>query len=141
MIMNEQVLSVEQMQHLIKLGIDVSSASMKFISTHPSCDYSEDDEIEFIPVCVNFYAKQHNESGKTFTLQDMLALMPKQIDDYTLNWYISEMIFRYDKIDLFGKFEVLEDLSFYFNENVTILNVAYGMLCKLAECGYLNNKH
>ena len=51
------------------------------------------------------------------------------------------MIFRYDKIDLFGKFEVLEDLSFYFNENATILNVAYGMLCKLAECGYLNNKH
>ena len=92
--MNEQVLSVEQMQHLIKLGIDVSSASMKFISTRPSCDYSEDDEIEFIPVSVNFYAERYNEHGKTFTLQDMLALMPKQIDDYTLNWYISEMIFR-----------------------------------------------
>ncbi len=137
MIMKNQVLSVEQMQHLINLGVDVSSASMAW--------GKPDGEKEYHLLLPNL--QETFEYGlvikyiPAFTLQDMLALMPKQIDDYTLNWYISEMIFRYDKIDLFGKFEVLEDLSFYFNENATILNVAYGMLCKLAECGYLNNKH
>lgn len=138
--MNQQVLSIEQMQHLIKLGVDTSSASMKFISIYPSCDYSEDDEVRFIPVDVRFQAKRYNEGGKTFTLQDMINLMPKRIGDYTLNWYISDQTFRYDRIDCWDRFDVLEDLSFTFNDNVTILDVAYGMLCKLAEVGYLNKK-
>lgn len=136
--MNEQVLSIEQMKHLKELGVDTSNASMKFISIHPSCDYDEDDCQSFVPVGVDFYAKMYNEGGKTFTLQDMIDLMPPNIGDYTLNWYISDMIFRYDKIDCCDRFEVLEDLSFSFNVNVTILDVAYAMLCKLAESGYLN---
>lgn len=77
---------------------------------------------------------------KTFTLQDMINLMPKHIGEYALNWYISDMTFRYDRIDCWDRFDVLEDLSFTFNDNVTILDVAYGMLCKLADGGYLNKK-
>lgn len=140
MIMDKQVLSIEQMQHLKEIGVDTSSASMKFISLYPSCYYGEDDKCRFVPVDVRFRAKIYNEGGKTFTLQDMINLMPKHIGEYTLNWYISDQTFRYDRMDCWDRFDVLKDLSFTFNDNVTILDVAYGMLCKLAEGGYLNKK-
>lgn len=140
MIMNEQVLSKKQMQHLKEIGVDISGASMKFISDYPSCDYNDEDECRFVPVGVNFYAKRYNEGGRTFTLQDMINLMPKHIGEYTLNWYISDETLRYDRMDCWDRFDVLKDLSFIFDENETIMDVAYKMLCKLAEGGYLNKK-
>lgn len=138
--MNEQVLSIEQMQYLKEIGVDISGASMKFISVYPSCDYDDDNECRFVPVDVNFYAKRYNEGGRTFTLQDMINLMPKRIGEYTLNWYISDETLRYDRMDCWDRFDVLKDLSFIFDDNETIMDVAYKMLCKLAEGGYLSKK-
>lgn len=126
--MENQVLSIEQMKHLHKLGVDTSKASMYYAPLPNGT--------------MELKVSQPNTRYRypTFTLQDMLALMPKQIDDYTLNWYISDMILRYDRIDCCDRFEVLESLSYSFNDNATILDVAYDMLCKLAEVGYLNKK-
>lgn len=131
--MENQVLSIEQMKHLKELGVDTSGASMAWQRGLATRNV-------WVLYVVGNMSLSLSDKERTFTLQDMLVLMPKQIDDYTLNWYISDMIFRYDRIDCRDRFEVLEDLSFSFNENVTILDVAYGMLCKLAEGGYLNNK-
>lgn len=137
--MNEQVLSIEQMQHLVELGVDTSKASMAWCKTEGDKGYHL-----LLPNSQKVF--EYNLVVKyipTFTLQDMINLMPKHIGEYTLIWYISDMIFRYERwidYDCYGRFDVLEDLSFTFNDNVTILGVACAMLCKLAEGGYLNKK-
>ena len=133
--MENQVLSIEQMNHLKELGVDTNGASMAW-----QAGALGKDRGEWLLYAYGNCDLSRRYVEKTFTLHDMLSLMPKQIDDYTLNWYISDMILRYDRIDCCDRFEVLEDLSFSFNENVTILDVAYNMLCKLAEGGYLNKK-
>lgn len=75
--MENQVLSIEQMQELIKLGMDVSSASM----------YQTTNKMDSIPsklVVSKDYALYWMENcgiilSPTFTLQDILNIMPNNI--------------------------------------------------------------
>lgn len=74
--MENQVLSIEQMQELIKLGIDTSKASMIW-------EYKGSDEdknfynLDILDYDNDFIAK---EDIPTFTLQDILEMLPHTLE-------------------------------------------------------------
>ena len=83
--MNEQVLTIEQMQELIALGIDTSKASMCWF---PMMEIDEHMKLvvksHFIGVNgIDFDSYWNTIEGKntirTFTLQDILSLLPYSI--------------------------------------------------------------
>ena len=83
--MNEQVLTIEQMQELIALGIDTSKASMCWF---PMMELDENMKLvvksHFIGVNgIDFDSYWNTIEGqntiRTFTLQDILSLLPYSI--------------------------------------------------------------
>jgi len=89
--MEEQVLSIEQMKHLIELGVDTSKASMCYQKTSYSIDEPFEDEL-----CIGFDGKN---GIPTFTLQDILEMLPFNIMDsndviYILNVEKYEKFYR-----------------------------------------------
>lgn len=131
--MNEQVLSIEQMQHLIELGVAASGASMAWCKPEGDKEYhlllpnsqrsfEYDLVVKYIP---------------TFTLQDMLSMMPAVIDK---NWNESNLaIFFYENSASICYEGDYENRVASFCED-SLLKSAYLMLCWLAENGYLNKK-
>lgn len=135
MIMNEQVLSIEQMQHLIELGVDTSQASMLY------CDYNENNSSHTVNILISRDNDLDNSfisnECPAFTIIDAMEIMPKYIGDYKLNWYISDRDLRYDRINCCDKIEVLNELYF---PDCRLLDLLFNMLCKLVEGGFLK-KH
>lgn len=87
--MKNQVLSIDQMQHLKELGVDTSKASMKLVSNMQSsdCEYDDNDNpknFHYVAVEQSFYSKQYNEKGNVFTLQDIISMLPDSIDNNIL---------------------------------------------------------
>lgn len=89
--MNKQVLSIEQMQELIDLGIDTSKASTYWYGT---------DEVEFVCSGTDMDKDCGDEICPTFTLQDILEMLPDTGKGYAnyphlfkasdgINWYCS----------------------------------------------------
>lgn len=130
--MANEVLSRVDMLYLKMLGLDCSNASMKFVSRYPSCDYIEECD-DFVPVSTSFYAKRYNEGGYTFTLQDILELLPKVIDIDGIQYNIS--IINNNPYDE-QSWEISYSRSFDSNAlehycfvNGSLLDSAYRMLC------------
>lgn len=73
--MNNQVLSIEQMQELIDMGIDTSKASMCWIISKLSRNYN----LYFNVSSISF-DKEDFTYIPTFTLQDILEMLPKTIN-------------------------------------------------------------
>lgn len=124
--MSKQVLSIEQMQHLNELGVDTSKASMCWVclNSEPylsfyNKDYPQDDD-KVIP---------------TFTLQEILDLLPKKIDEVDVLiinpckniWSVSYA--EEDTGELYGGF-IKEEL----------IDAAYEMLCWCIGNEYLKFK-
>lgn len=85
--MEKQVLSIEQMQELKELGIDITSASMKWA---PKLRWDENGEkrevyghildINYTPVGSPFWKTMDGKDTiPTFTLQDIIDMLPKRI--------------------------------------------------------------
>ena len=78
--MKDQVLSIEQMHKLAELGVDISKASMCYV-------FFESDGQKYTDIVVHdesCYEMACMNSMPTFTLQDMIELMPnKAIKDDT----------------------------------------------------------
>ena len=132
--MKNQVLSIEQMRHLRELDIDTSNASM--------CWTSNEDGIWQVLVNDEFCAEiSFLESAPTFTLQDMLEMMPRIIYEKSTERYAHlnvEMV--EDKVGityLVGTYIMLKNFRAV---NKSILEAAYEMLCWLAENGYLGKE-
>ena len=128
--MKNQVLSIEQMQRLKELGVDIQPTGTCLMYTSDSSD--------------KYYLK-YGESTceddvKAFTLQDIIELLPKKIRDFELNWYMHNMIIRYDYYNSFDGIDVLSGSSFGFCDNNSFLESAYEMLIWVAENGYLKTK-
>lgn len=135
---------MEQMKHLKELGADTNKAGMKLISVYPSCDYDEGELCEYIPVDCRFHAKKYNERGKTFTLQNILELLPNFIlkDElrYDLLSYMHNgMVYKLD-MNSISYDDILEDYLHIESEGSGLLNMAYRMLCWCTKNGYLKNK-
>ena len=71
----KNVLSIEESQKLIDLGVDAKLASMKeFV------DKTEKDSNQFLEI----------EEYPLFSLTDLLSILPKEVDGYMLNISTSE---------------------------------------------------
>ena len=86
--MNEQVLTIEQMQELIALGVDTSKASMCWF---PMMELDENMKpvvkSHFIGVnTIDFDSYWNTIEGKntikTFTLQDILEMLPREVKEH-----------------------------------------------------------
>lgn len=78
--MKNQVLSIEQMKNLQRLGVDTSKASMCWIK-HPNC--TERDLTVHDVFC---YEMSCLEPVPTFTLQDLIELLPNVIDNHVFGF-------------------------------------------------------
>ena len=129
--MKNQVLSIEQMQKLKELGVDINKASMCYISKYPSCDFDDGDSI--VVVSKDFNKRLYNEFGPSFTLQDIIELLPYTFDNFYLKIYrgINMYYFIYESIN--SEDDIIE-------KGNTPLLAAYNMLIWVAENGYLTSK-
>ena len=129
--MKNQVLSIEQMQKLKELGVDINKASMCYISKYPSCDFDDGDSM--VVVSKDFNKRLYNEFGPAFTLQDIIELLPYTFDNFYLKIYrgINMYYFIYESIN--SEDDIIE------KGNTPLLS-AYNMLIWVAENGYLTSK-
>ena len=126
--MKNQVLSIEQMKHLQELGVDTSKAKMAWYATYETKlnRYNE------LRVKDEVYDK-HYPSVPTFTLQDMLEMMPYllfgkyffNINKSSHNWWFIKYT------------DYLANNDYEFFHSNDLLEAAYQCLCWLAENGYL----
>lgn len=76
--MSKQVLDIEQMKHLNELGLDTSKASMCLAKFDGEQGYNillpKDEELFEALVVINYIP--------TFTLQDIIDLLPSNIEGY-----------------------------------------------------------
>ena len=123
-----KVLSLEQMNQLKELGVDVEPNGLDFM-------YSEVVPVE----CRLMYAESVCEDDmKAFTLQDVIDLLPMRLEssygyiDLIIqpNMDSSVYVFSYEREDAI--------ICWFFNEN--ILDAAYQMLIWVIENGYLKTK-
>ena len=131
--MKNQVLSIEQMQKLKELGVDTSKASMHFLymptaKSIMSGVYEVDDEPE---VFVSQNGMNHEHP--TFTLQDIIELLPNTFDGYYLNIYRSSLAYCFE-------YENISDKDWKLEKGSNPLEAAYKMLIWVIENGFLKTK-
>lgn len=134
--MEKQVLSIEQMQHLKELGVDTSQASGNVYTVSESkifCGLSRDI------VVIDGYLNEWLDNRKSFTLQDILNLIPKTIK---YNKYTYVIDFWYNA--LFDEWCIgYSDGNISYGKtfrNLTIIDAAYDILCWCADNGHLKSK-
>lgn len=132
--MKNQVLSVDQMQHLKKLGVDTSDASAN------EYEVSEDEiycgrsrEV----ITVDSYLTCYISKKKVFTLQDTIDMLPNSIDNnvLTIRKHVNGVSISYE--DTYTR----SILSIFEKED--IIEAAYEMLVWCVKNGYVktNNKN
>ena len=122
-----KVSSIEQMNRLKELGVDVKPKGMCLMYTSDSSD--------------NYYLKYGESTCEddiaSFSLQDIIELLPPQLIHKEENIYLNfenigkEYGFYYANCDF--------EICIYFN-NTNILQAAYEMLLWVIENGYLKTK-
>lgn len=124
--MSKQLLDRKQMQHLHKLGLDTSNAS---------CYVWESEGKEYL-----YWGKCTDKNGvPVFTLQDILDILPKCIEDKYGYEYGIEILYISDcKKWEFGYSEAIDDDIIIRQDN--IIDAAYEALCLCIEKGYINTK-
>jgi len=136
--MKEQVLSIDQMQHLQELGLDTSDASMVWT-------YIEDKKNpkhKSMPLlCVEGKNRVWENSSlktccvQTFTLQDIINLLPKDLKGYN-GAYSLTMFIYHDVCTICYSYS--DEFDYYKEfESASLLDAAYQMLCWVIGNGYL----
>lgn len=124
--MKDQVLSIEQIQKLKDLGVDISKASMCYVCF-------ESDGSKYVDIVVHdesCYEMACMNPMPTFTLQDMIELMPsKVIIDYE-NYYLCVE-------KNCTAYLTVEKEALWFGKDNGILINTYDMLVWLAENKYI----
>ena len=130
--MEEQVCTIEQMEKLKELGINISKASMHFLYM-PTAEsimrgvYEVDKEPS-----VFVSQKGMNHEYPTFTVQDILELLPYTFDDYYLKIYRGVDIYYFMYEDMICGVDIIE-------KGNNLIQAAYNMLVYIAENKLLNN--
>lgn len=140
MIMNKQVLSIEQMKHLEELGVDTSKASMIW-RLLPECFRIPEEHYVAVRESSE---KRDDENIPTFTLQDMLNIMPKRLEIKVESYHTPvDWLLMIDVANNCVYYECFVwqqyDRAKYF-DGTNLISSAYEMLCRLAENGNLNKK-
>ena len=140
--MSKQVLSIEQMHNLQELGVDTSKTNFYWHRTKSLNNYQEWDEWKLhygVLKLARGFKAINCEYVRTFTLQDILDLLPSEIkensecnilsiDKFSDYWYV-----RYELSD---EFEPL--ISFEFKE---LIDASYEMLCWCIENGHVKTNN
>lgn len=140
--MEDQVLSIGQMRHLAELCLDVSSATMYWRRGMERKD-GEDKVLYDWVVTRSIFGRttdspnEWNELFYAFTLQDVLALLPSEIQNTegsAQKLYIS----KNKANDWFIYYSYSSDIDgdAVFN-SFSLINAAYAMLCWCIENGYV----
>lgn len=99
--MSKQVLDISQMQHLKELGVDTRTASLCWV-----CLNSEP--------YMSFYNKDYPQDDTkvipSFTLQDILDLLPKEIEKESRNYQLE--VFRNTQ-RYFASYYWLDNFSYF----------------------------
>ena len=127
--MKNKVLSIEQMQKLKELGVDVSPVGVCF---HYRFDGGDTHRLEFAP-------SYCSDDIKAFTLQDIIELLPKTLPHQFLAPTLRITKFSVEYVD-YSFFENVFVEHLEYDEKSDILNAAYNMLVWVAENGYLTSK-
>ena len=135
--MKDQVLSVEQMQKLKKLGIDDSKAKIYWVRQTNSSKCNDPINGKYFLSLSKGDKLMHcgfitYETTPTFTLQDMIELMPNNVKYEGKSYYLSidkKFVGYIDDIDV-------EDCVLESEGN--ILENTYNVLVWLAENKYIN---
>lgn len=130
--MSKRVLSIEQMRHLQELGVDTSKASMFYVpKLEPKNEYcllnvKPNPIIPYIP---------------TFTLQDIIEMLPKEIGENTGEYLISTKLFigQTDYNEWVFEYVGLTCIKKLFTDK-DIMEAAYQMLCWCIENGYIKKE-
>lgn len=133
--MSKKVLDIEQMQHLKELGVDTSMASMQYVSNG--------NDIIFCVPKEGGYEIKGGDNGyiicSTFTLQDILDLLPKEIRDKYYDKFVLKIEYGINhKAYYIGYYYydvVLNDNCLFSREN--LIDAAYEMLCWCIENGHI----
>ena len=139
-----KVLSIEQMTKLKELGVDTDKASVRvgqMIFTQSDPWYGTDKYDVYLFDHEDNDTGCFNESYRTFTLEDVFNLLPKEIIikkvSYQLNWNPLNGSLRYDNV--YGD----EGTTLYgccYVEEEGILFAAYNVLIWALENGHLKTK-
>lgn len=131
--MNKQVLSIEQMRNLQKLGLDTSNASMVF------CKYDEDKEYRHIlpndeSVFERYLVVKYIPA---YTLQDVLGILPETIKvgntEYNLSIYPINGKWAVDYCSETGADVQSEECEH-------LVDSAYSRLCWCIRQGFINSR-
>ena len=129
--MTKQVLSIEQMHHLQKLGINTSNASAGW--------YKPDMDTEYFHVFSNAMPSQGELIGNedcipAYTLQDVLDLLPKHIGgEYSYNLCITPESISYTEFIAGEMNEIVHEVPIGCN----LIDSACAMLCWCIKNGYV----
>lgn len=127
--MENQVLSIEQMNHLKELGVDTSGASMAW-------QRGSATRHEWVLYAVGNMSLSLLEKEHTFTLQDMIDLMPRKLNSKAeLQVDLNDNSFSYFYVENAYDYQLIAKFV-----SDKLINSAYCMLCWLAENDYLINK-
>ena len=141
--MTIQTLSIEQMQHLQELGLNIDNASLCYYKQEGweanyfitlACDIKEKGGLTYY--YDSFGNKEYilNEIIPAYTLQDVLDELPKEISKEGCTWYASLYIdfennrIAYGNTDRYG-FEIHHEIMM----EKDLINAAYSMLCWAIE--------
>ncbi|MEG0949698.1 MAG: hypothetical protein RSF78_10155 [Bacteroidales bacterium] len=134
--MKNQVLSVEQMQRLEELGVNTSKASMAFIKL-PSVGKFEEDPVSNSQRIFEYIVAM--KYIPTFTLQDILNILPKKIDIYhNDSYYYFDLLWN----GMFGGWSARYEYYDSIDGRVSFpdespIQACYEALVWVAENGYL----
>lgn len=126
--MEKQVLSIKQMQHLQKLGVDTSKASMAYYAIYET----EPNWFNELRIRDEVFDKNY-PSIPTFTLQEMLEMMPKAIlIDGNRHPIIICVLHK--------KWLVGYDRANCFITRKNLISALYNRVCWLAKNNYIGGK-
>ena len=122
----EQVLSIEEMKHLQKLGVDTSDASMAYYNI--SRDNQPDKwilGIANIKVASVMLSNGITEMEPTYTIGDLIEKLPIEINSF----YRGIVIVR----NYVGTGYLIDNLSPVSFSDLSLLESLYNLLCWVAE--------
>lgn len=139
--MSKQVLDISQMQHLKDLGIDTSKAGAVRTDILVTSDLDEFQKAEDVLVFTESESDyfEFENPIDTFTLQDILDLLPKEIRDKDDDKFVLTVEYGIrHKVWYIGYYYY--DVSFNDNDffkGKELIDAAYEMLCWCIENGYV----
>ena len=128
----KQVLSIEQMQHLQELGLELKETILVWARFMLGKTQISDWEIAYNHSAIT----DNSQTIPAYTLQDVLDALPDFINEYCLIIDMSFGVIRYD--NLTRKNNPILKEKYFNDEDNELIDAAYSLLCWCIENGYLD---